>query len=292
VLPVTISDAAVSEPPAATSNPGRQIEHESVAEPDAMLVSRFLPANLPTGVTAALISPSRYEGEPSSLSVTWFSIAEMDHNLEVIQTNFRSIYLDGIPKIIADGTAFLAFVCIIAATEALCGYRYGDDYDTPNIGKLFRQFLRDYYPGAYGAYLDDLWVLRNKLVHAFSTGRFLLTHHHPERHLMAADDWKTAIAYPIPASVPPGLALRPSAWTGAPIDFEKFTHSLSGPPPATGVFIEPNAVVLNAEDFYTGLLLAAEKYFAELATSPLLQQAMRARLSNSKGGPIGVQALS
>ena len=62
------------------------------------------------------------------LQPTLLESQRMNEDIEVIQANFRKIYLDGIPRIIADGTAFLSFVCMITAAEALCGYRFGKAY--------------------------------------------------------------------------------------------------------------------------------------------------------------------
>jgi hypothetical protein len=211
-------------------------------------------------------------------------------DLEIVRTNFRAIYLDGIPKLIADGTAFLTFVCIIAATEGLCGYRYGAAYAQPNIGKLFKQFLTDYYPAEYAQHTNALWELRNKLVHAFSTGRFLLTHHHSEFHLTETQGGVTPVKTLQPAALPVVLD-QPFAWTGAPIDFAKAIRHLSGPVAATGSFIQPTRIILNAEDLYNGLLFAADKYFIELEDSSALQETMSARLSDSKGGAIAVRMI-
>jgi hypothetical protein len=213
------------------------------------------------------------------------TLVHVGTDLEVIQTNFRAIYLDGIPKLIVDGTAFLAFVCTIAATEALCGYRYGKDYAPPKIGKLFKEFVRTYYPTAYARHVDDLWELRNKLVHAFSTGRFRLTHHHSDRHLVESPGGASQI--PTPAVLPSNVG-QPFISTGAPIDFHKFVHDLSGPISSTGNMAQPSYVILNAEDFYSALRTAAEKYFHQLEESSERQSIMRDRLSDSQGGPIAV----
>ena len=43
----------------------------------------------------------------------------MDPKLETVLANFSAIYLGGIPPIITNDSAFLAFVCIITATKAL-----------------------------------------------------------------------------------------------------------------------------------------------------------------------------
>lgn len=65
-------------------------------------------------------------------------------------------------------------------------------------------------------------------------------------------------------------------------------HDLSGPISATGNMAKPSYVILNAQDFYSALLTAADKYFGELAMSSERQSTMRDRLSDSRGGPIAV----
>ena len=92
---------------------------------------------------------------------------------------FSQIYLGGIPSIITNDSAFLSFICVVTGTEALSGYRYGDG----NLSKRFSKFILNYFPPAYHPYDKDLFELRKKIVHAFSTARFALTHHHSELHL-------------------------------------------------------------------------------------------------------------
>src|SRR5690349_6947433 len=83
---------------------------------------------------------------------------------------FSTIYLGGIPPIITNDSAFLAFICVVTATEALSGYRYGGG----NLNQRFVDFVRASYPPEYAAHAEDLYTLRKKLVHAFSTGPFQL----------------------------------------------------------------------------------------------------------------------
>ena len=92
---------------------------------------------------------------------------------------FSTIYLGGIPPIITNDSAFLAFICIVTATEALSGYRYGGG----NLSRRFEQFVREYFPDAYAPHAEGLYALRKKLVHAFSTGPFQLIHHRSDMHL-------------------------------------------------------------------------------------------------------------
>jgi len=99
--------------------------------------------------------------------------------VERVFTSFSQIYLGGIPAIITDDSAFLSFVCVLTATEALAGYRYGEE----KSGARFKRFVANYFPIPYREYADDLWEFRNAMVHAFSTGEFTLTHHRSELNL-------------------------------------------------------------------------------------------------------------
>jgi hypothetical protein len=175
--------------------------------------------------------------------------------LETVLANFSRIYLGGIPPIITNDSAFLAFVCIVTATEALCGYRNGNQYDIGKMGPLFKKFVSDYFPDPYKRYADDLWEFRNKLIHAFSTGRFLLTHHNSQSHF------------------------------GTPA-------TTSVPMSASGNIVQPcglpDGVILNAEDFYAGLLSAAQRYFSEVRQSANLQTMLRERI---KGGAIAIREI-
>jgi hypothetical protein len=92
---------------------------------------------------------------------------------------YSRIYLGGIPATINDDSAFLSFVCTLAATEALAGYRYGSGM--PN-GERFTSLVSAYFPEEYTPLADQLWAFRNSMVHAFTTGPFALTHHHSEAH--------------------------------------------------------------------------------------------------------------
>ncbi|MFQ5882260.1 MAG: hypothetical protein ACE5I9_07280 [Candidatus Methylomirabilales bacterium] len=162
--------------------------------------------------------------------------SEMDtSDLRVEETLrwFSRIYLGGIPSIITDDSAFLSFVCILTATEALAGYRYGNG----SARERFKKFVMSYFPDPYAQYADDLWQFRNKIIHAFSTGRFALTHHHSELHFRRVSD---------------------------------------------------GAVILNAEDFYSALLSAAQRYFAEVRATPELQRTLVERLESAGGGSITV----
>ena len=92
---------------------------------------------------------------------------------------FSRIYLGGIPATINNDSAFLSFVCTLAATEALAGYRYRSDMRNR---ERFTSFVSDYFPEVYTSFADHLWTFRNSMVHALTTRPFALTHHHSEAH--------------------------------------------------------------------------------------------------------------
>jgi len=112
----------------------------------------------------------------------------IDSRIEDTIAWFSTIYLGGIPPIITNDSSFLSFVCMIAGTEALAGYRFSDE---PNSGERFNQFVRSYFPREYhpltqadSVYRDGrLWFFRCRLLHGFSPAGFSLIHHHSEVHL-------------------------------------------------------------------------------------------------------------
>jgi hypothetical protein len=94
--------------------------------------------------------------------------------------NFRGLFLRGIPCLLNDDGAYLAFGCIFSGTEALAGYRY--PYLREN-GVKFKNFLVDYFVARYHPLASELWDLRNSLIHSFSPKHFALCHGQPKTHL-------------------------------------------------------------------------------------------------------------
>jgi len=72
---------------------------------------------------------------------------------------FRQIYLVGIPFLLKQNdTAFLSFVCDVAAIDALAGYRY----DHPKVGDRFKNFITSYFPPTYASHAANLYLFRSK----------------------------------------------------------------------------------------------------------------------------------
>jgi hypothetical protein len=93
---------------------------------------------------------------------------------------FRRIYLDGIPVLLRDReTAFLSFLCVVAAIDALAGYRYTATGD----GDRFKLFVTDYFPREYAPHAPKLWLFRCRMLHNFSPAHFSLVHAQPGAHL-------------------------------------------------------------------------------------------------------------
>jgi hypothetical protein len=107
----------------------------------------------------------------------------MDAGIESARHWFQKIYLGGVPQLIRDDTAFLAFVCILTGVEALAGYRY----EARGAGRRFQEFVQGYFPAEYRPLTDDLWRLRNGMIHGFTPRQFALMHNSGHAHLKRTD---------------------------------------------------------------------------------------------------------
>jgi hypothetical protein len=99
------------------------------------------------------------------------------------RTHFDSIYGGGVPRLLNDDGAFLSFISVVTGTDALAGLFAPDK---PN-GERFREFVSRYYPAELRVHAEQLWALRNALVHCFHPGPFTLTHHASWAHLKRQD---------------------------------------------------------------------------------------------------------
>lgn len=100
--------------------------------------------------------------------------------IEASIRGFNEIILLGVPVLHRQNeTAFLSFMCCIAAIDALSGYRYATD----KVGDRFPDFIREYFPAAYKSHADNLYLLRCRLLHNFSPAYFTLVHAKPHAHL-------------------------------------------------------------------------------------------------------------
>jgi len=157
----------------------------------------------------------------------------MTSSIQAAIRGFNDIILDGVPLLLKQNeTAFLSFMCSVAAIDALAGYRYTAE----KVGDRFKDFIREYFPASYAPHADKLYLFRCRILHNFSPGYFILNHGSPLEHLQ-----KSAVG----------------------------------------------DTVLNDAAFFSDLKNAAQKFFDEVETDTLRQDAMNARLLNSdKGGAI------
>lgn len=103
-----------------------------------------------------------------------------DDLIRIVHTNFSQVYLGGIPSLLNDnGGAFLSFICILTATEALGGFLKPHESN----GQRFKSFVHDHFPAPLNEHGENLWKLRNATVHGFSPGPYKLTHHNSQAHL-------------------------------------------------------------------------------------------------------------
>jgi hypothetical protein len=104
---------------------------------------------------------------------------------------FREIILGGIPVLLRQNeTAFLSFMCSVAAVDALAAYRYTTD----NVGVRFVDFIKAYFPAPYSARGDRLYKLRCRLLHNFSPGYFTLVHADASKHLQLSSIGDTILS--------------------------------------------------------------------------------------------------
>jgi hypothetical protein len=93
---------------------------------------------------------------------------------------FREVFFKGLPVMLAQNeTAFLSFMCITAATDALSAYRY----DTDNVKERFTKFIGEYYDHAYKPHAANFYNFRCRVLHNFSPAYFTLSHGSRGQHL-------------------------------------------------------------------------------------------------------------
>lgn len=115
----------------------------------------------------------------------------MTDEIQAAIRGFREIILGGIPVLIRQNeTAFLSFMCSVAAIDALGSYRYA----TGGVGVRFKSFIRDYFPATYTPHADNLYRLRCHLLHNFSPAYFTLVHAAPAQHLQRSSIGDTVLS--------------------------------------------------------------------------------------------------
>ncbi len=103
----------------------------------------------------------------------------VDQQIAFVRREFGRIYLGGIPSLLNSDGAFLSFICVLTAIEALAGFRH------PRLknGPRFRRFVEEYFPQELKSLSPKLWSFRNSMIHGFQPGPFAITHHNSQLHL-------------------------------------------------------------------------------------------------------------
>lgn len=105
--------------------------------------------------------------------------ASLDETIDNTYEHFSTLFLGGIPCLLNADGAYLSFIAVFAGTEALAGFYAPNDGN----GKRFVAFVKKFFAPEYAPLADDLWKLRNSLVHSFSPRGFNLVHHRSDTHL-------------------------------------------------------------------------------------------------------------
>ena len=115
----------------------------------------------------------------------------MTLHIQAAIRGFNEIILGGIPLLLRQNeTAFLSFMCSIAAIDALSGYRYTTD----KVGDRFQKFIREYFPASYAPHAEKLYLLRCRMLHNFSPAYFTLAHANTSAHLQTSSIGDTVLS--------------------------------------------------------------------------------------------------
>lgn len=113
----------------------------------------------------------------------------MTPQIQAALRGFNDIILGGVPILLRQNeTAFLSFMCSVAAIDALAGYRYTTDQDR------FQNFIKEYFPTAYASHAEKLYLFRCRLLHNFTPAYFTLVHASPEAHLQPSQIGDTILS--------------------------------------------------------------------------------------------------
>jgi len=139
----------------------------------------------------ATIDMKRNVETRSSVGVVVDSSTAMTNEISAAIRGFRDIILRGIPVLLRQNeTAFLSFMCSVAAVDALSAYRYAND----KVGVRFVDFIKVYFPSAYSPHADNLYKLRCRLLHNFSPAYFTLVHADASKHLQRSSSGDTILS--------------------------------------------------------------------------------------------------
>lgn len=100
-------------------------------------------------------------------------------DIDDFRFHFDGMYIGGIPRLLDESGAFLAFLSVLTAVDALAGAWN----PSAGSGERFRAFVATFFPQGLRERADDLWRFRNLMVHAFNPGPFALVCNQSRLHL-------------------------------------------------------------------------------------------------------------
>jgi hypothetical protein len=103
----------------------------------------------------------------------------MAPDIDHFRSHFDSMYIAGIPRLLDETGAFLAFVCILTAVDTLAGVWAPMD----GTGQRFKAFVATFFPPGLRERSQELWQFRNLMIHAFNPGPFALVCGQSRLHL-------------------------------------------------------------------------------------------------------------
>jgi hypothetical protein len=88
-----------------------------------------------------------------------------------------------------ESTSFNARLSSVSSATTCFSFRFSSS----SCFSRFREFVRRYFPDPFSAQAEDLWKLRNDIVHGFSTGPYGLIHHASHVHLKRDKQGRTIL---------------------------------------------------------------------------------------------------
>jgi hypothetical protein len=100
-------------------------------------------------------------------------------DIDDFRLHFDAMYIGGIPRLLDESGAFLAFLSVLTAVDALAGAWN----PLSASGERFKGFVATFFPPGLRERANDLWRFRNLMVHAFHPGPFALVCNQSRLHL-------------------------------------------------------------------------------------------------------------
>lgn len=100
-------------------------------------------------------------------------------DIEEFRFHFDAMYIGGIPRLLDEAGSFLSFLATLTAVDALAGAWK----PAGGSGDRFKGFVANYFPAGLRERGDELWRMRNLMVHAFNPGTFALVCGQSRLHL-------------------------------------------------------------------------------------------------------------